>query len=584
MPARRSSLRVVAQLLLGAGASLWLAGAPAADEAAAKTFTNPILRGGYPDPSICRDGNEYYLVNSTFEYFPGLPIHKSRDLVNWELVGHGLHRDSQVSGAVNLLDVQSDGGIHAPSIRCRDGRFYIVTTNVYLPPGEGRQTEFVNFVITADSAAGPWSEPHVIDGAPGIDPDIFFDDDGRAWYVGKHSPAKPNFPGEGEIWLQEIDTDRWALIGERHFLWRGACGGVWAEGPHLYKKNGRYYLMVAEGGTSFNHAVVVAVSDDVTGPYESNPRNPILSSRHLSYDHWVNSTGHADLIELPDGRWYMVALGIRGDLHRRSNMGRETHLIPVTWENEPFWWQAVKTQWPVAAPATGRVERINALPFAGRQQFKQSRFRDDFSDAELGADWAFRRLPIPGTYTINPIDGYLRLSAMPNVIGERARASLLGFRQTESDFSYSASMRFAPDSDGVEAGLNLFQKDNNYLSFTVILKDGKPVLRSVLSVPEQDAKLTRSVDVIASRVLDDYDGHIVLRVISKDDQYSLHYSLDEVSPDGTSTFTDFVATRADHLLSRGYTGAHLGLYATSNGNQTAEFADFDWIDYEGFER
>ena len=300
------------------------------------TFTNPIISGGYPDPSICRVDEDYYMVNSSFEYYPGLPLHHSKDLVNWQLVGYGLHRPEQVSTVVNLIDVQSDGGIHAPTLRCRDGMFYIITTNVYTPDGVGQTTEFVNFIITAENIEGPWSEPHVIEGAPGIDPDIFFDEDGRVWYAGTHSPEKPNFPGEGEIWLQELDLENWQLTGERHLLWRGACGGVWAEGPHIYKRDGRYYLMVAEGGTSFNHAVVIAVSDEITGPYLSNPRNPILSSRHLSYDNWVHSTGHADLLELSDGRWYMVALGIRGDEDRLSNMGRETHLVPVVWEREPF--------------------------------------------------------------------------------------------------------------------------------------------------------------------------------------------------------------------------------------------------------
>ena len=189
----------------------------------AGTFTNPILPGAYPDPSICHDGEAWYLVNSTFEYFPGLPVHRSEDLVNWERVGHGLHRESQVSGAVNLLDVQSDGGIHAPTIRCRNGTYYIITTNVYLPPEPGSQAQMVNFVITAEDPAGPWSEPHVIEGASGIDPDLFFDDDGRVWYVGTHVPENPNFPGEGEIWLQELDPLNWSLKGDRHLLWRGAC-------------------------------------------------------------------------------------------------------------------------------------------------------------------------------------------------------------------------------------------------------------------------------------------------------------------------------------------------------------------------
>ena len=262
-------------------------------------FTNPIIPGGYPDPSICRVGKDFYIANSSFEYFPGLPIHHSKDLVNWELIGHGLHLREQASGLVNLVDVQSDGGIHAPSLRCHNGKFYLITTNVYSPTEPGKDTQMVNFVLTADDPTGPWSMPNVIDGAPGIDPDLFFDDDGSVWYVGNHAPANASYPGEGEIWLQRLDPTSWELIGERHFLWRGALKrAIWAEGPHIYKHDGRYYMLVAEGGTSFNHAVTIAVSDSLTGPYEGNERNPILTSRHLSYDNWVNSTGHADLVEL----------------------------------------------------------------------------------------------------------------------------------------------------------------------------------------------------------------------------------------------------------------------------------------------
>ena len=169
-------------------------------------FKNPIIPGGYPDPSICKVGDTFYIVNSTFEYFPGLPIHKSKDLINWELIGHGLHRPEQCTGEVNLVDVQSDGGIHAPTIRYNNGTFYIITTNVYYNE-DSKTTDFVNFIITAQNPEGPWSEPHVLDGAPGIDPDIFFDEDGKVWYVGTHAPENPNFEGEGEIWLQEIDLN-----------------------------------------------------------------------------------------------------------------------------------------------------------------------------------------------------------------------------------------------------------------------------------------------------------------------------------------------------------------------------------------
>jgi alpha-N-arabinofuranosidase len=537
---------------------------PAADE----RFRNPVLAGGYPDPSICRNGEYWYLVNSTFEYFPGLPIHRSRDLVNWELVGYGLHRESQVTGAVNLVDVQSDGGIHAPTIRCGNGRFFIVSTNVYLAPQEGAQTQFVNFVITADRAEGPWSEPQVIDGAPGIDPDLFFDDDGRVWYVGTHVPETPSFPGEGEIWLQQIDPDSASLLGERHFLWRGACGGVWAEGPHLYKRDGRYYLVVAEGGTSFNHAVMVAVSDEITGPYQSNPRNPVLTSRHLGYDHWVNSTGHADLFELPDGRWYLVALGIRGDQLRRSNMGRETFLVPVEWEREPFEWKAEKVEWPVASPLSGRVEQFYPLPFIGHPQQKPRPFFDDFDATQLQMPWNFRRVPLPGAFSLDARPGFLRLRARPETIRQRGRAALLGFRQTESDFEYAVDLQFTPRQKGTESGLILFQKDDQYLALLLSRTAGGHRLRLLLAEPGKDPS------VLEESGLPGFRGEIVLRLLSRDGLYRFEYRLD----DG-GAFRLFSNQPADQLLSRGYTGAYLGVYSTSNGQESEDFADVDWVRY-----
>jgi len=535
----------------------------------ADTYRNPILPGGYPDPSICHDGEYWYLVNSTFEYFPGLPIHRSRDLVNWELIGHGLSRASQVSGAVNLLDVQSDGGIHAPSIRCGDGHYYIITTNVYLPDRPGAQAEMVNFVITADDPAGPWSEPHVIKGAPGIDPDLFFDDDGRTWYVGNHAPENPAFPGEGEIWLQEIDSSDWTLKGNRHFLWRGACGGTWAEGPHLYKHDGRYYLLVAEGGTSFNHAVMVAVSDTITGPYRSNPRNPILTSRHLSYDHWVNSTGHADLFQLPDGRWYMVTLGIRSELDRQSNMGRETHLVPVSWEREPFEWKEVKYDWPVASPLSGRVERQYPLPFEGKKQNRTREFIDDFDKGQLDLQWNFRRFPRPGSWSLEDNPGFLRLHSQPDIIRERGRPSLLGIRQTESAFSYETRMLFSPQGDGSESGIVLIQKDDNYISLTLKREKDQNLLQLSLATADASPVVKKQITI------EKYGGEIYLKIITRDGAYAFDWALHE-----TEEYREFARLDGNLVLSKGYTGAYLGLYSTSNGQEQAEHSDFDWVMYQ----
>jgi len=535
------------------------------------SFINPIIPGGYPDPSICKVGDTFYLVNSSFEYFPGLPIHKSKDLINWELIGYGLHSAEQCSDEVNLVDVQSDGGIHAPTIRYNKGTFYIITTNVYYNE-EKKTTDFVNFILTAKNPEGPWSEPHVLEGAPGIDPDIFFDNDGKVWYVGTHSPENPNFEGEGEIWLQQIDAENWKLIGERHYLWRGACGGVWVEGPHLYKRDNRYYLTVAEGGTSFNHAVMIAVSDSIKGPYIPNDRNPILSTRQLSYDNWVHSTGHADLIELNDGRWYMVALGIRGEEDRGSNMGRETHLIPMQWEREPFWWKEKKYEWPVVAPQTGKVERSNPVPFEGTTLKRNLSFIDNFDSSNLKLDWNFRRVPLPNIFSLSARKDHLRLYTNPNTIQERGRASLIGFRQTETNFEYQAKMSFKPKSNNSEAGISLFQKDDNYFTLTVIKEDKGFKLQLKLAEPNAEPI------ILKKQAIPNYTEEITFNVKSENYGYSFYYSLD-----GTE-FKLFEKTKSNHILSKKYTGAYLGIYTTSSGINSRDYVDFDWVRYKGFEK
>lgn len=291
--------------------------------APATSFSNPIIQGFAPDPSIVRVDDDFYLVNSTFEYFPGIPIYHSRDLVSWELLSYALTDPTQV----DLGQIKSSDGTHASTIRHHDGRFYIITTN-------NVDGNMLNFIVTATDPRGPWSVPQIIEGAPGIDPSLFFDDDGRAWYVGNHIPPDPEFPGQAETWLQEVDIEDMALIGERHYLWRGCCGGVWAEGPHIYKKDGYYYLMISVGGTAYEHAVSIAISRDIAGPYRNNPRNPVLSHRQLSYDYPITGVGHADLVELADGHWYAVALspaeiegynytGVYLGLYATSN-GRDT--------------------------------------------------------------------------------------------------------------------------------------------------------------------------------------------------------------------------------------------------------------------
>lgn len=536
----------------------------------AQTFKNPILAGGYPDPSICRVGNEFIMVNSSFEYFPALPIHKSKDLVNWELAGHGLNRLEQVSGQINLIDVQSNGGIHAPTIRFHNGKYHIITTNVYYDEIKQRATA-TNFIITSSKPEGPWSNPIIIKGAPGIDPDIFFDDDGRVWYTGNHQPLDPTFNGETEIWMQELDPNSFQLIGQRFFVWRGACGGVWAEGPHIYKKDGNYYLLIAEGGTSFNHSIMVAVSDTITGPYVSNERNPIFSSRHLSYDNWVHSTGHGDLVELEDGRWYVMMLGVRGDIKRKSNMGRETFIAPVSWEIEPYDWKEKKIVWPVIAPQTGKILKNNPMIFSETTPNKETYFVDNFNDTNLGLAWNRRRAPMQKMIDLASNSGSLRLYTNHNKLQERKRANFTGIKQTESDFSFETKMTFSPASDSDEAGIAIVQKDNNFLSLTLKQSSDDIAL---------ELKLMNEIQTsIASKKID-YNSKlpIQLKVESFNNKYHFYYALEN------QKFQLLAEAAANHLLSHGYTGAHIGLYATSNGQMSTGYVDFDRVEYKSVKK
>ena len=542
-------------------------------------FINPIISGAHPDPSICRVGNDYYIVNSSFEYFPGLPIHHSKDLVNWELIGYGLHREDQCNGEMNLVDVQSDGGIHAPTIRYHKGTFYIITTNVY-NSGDGSPGLMRNFIITAKNPSGPWSKPHIIKGAPGIDPDIFFDDNGKVYFTGTHSPGDMNSNGIGEIWIQELDIKKWKLVGKRHTVWDGIFGCC-TEGPHIYKEHGLYYLMVAEGGTGKNHAVMIAASENILGPYEENQRNPILTTRHLSNNYFVNSTGHADMIELEDGRWYMVSLGKRNDLDGDANMGRETYLMPMQWESTIVKWEQVsEDRWeplrylfPVVAPLTGKVERFTPLPFTDRPQYINNTVIDDFLNENLDLRWTFIRVPEEKTYSLLENPGFLRLYSKPGKIEDRKRFSLVGFRQKESDFEFEVKMNFLPNKDKVESGVIHYQKEWNYLTNTVIKKRKKYYLEQKLK------EKGKEVVTLKKTILKGYDGNIILKVKSKKDRYDFFYSLN----DGSS-FDYFTSIEAIKVLDRNYTGALLGLFTTSNGVLSQDYADYDWVRYKDFVR
>jgi xylan 1,4-beta-xylosidase len=326
----------------------------------------PVLSGFHPDPSICRVGDAYYLATSSFEYAPGVPIFRSTDLRSWELIGHALDRPSQL----DVSKAGPSGGIFAPTLRHHDGRFWMITTNWSDDGGQ--------LLVHADDAAGRWSEPVRIPAAIGIDPDLAWDDDGTCLMTWT-GPPEDGVPAG--IRQAPVDPFTGELLGEIRWLW-GGTGGKFPEGPHLYRIGDRWYLLIAEGGTERGHAVTIARGPSPSGPFEGNPSNPVLT--HRGTDEPVQNTGHADLVQRPDGSWAMVYHGVRarGSSPEWHVLGRETFADEVVWDDGwPVLGGRVEPELPAARPVTEVVES-GALPTSW---VGESRFPSEFVTTEDGA-------------------------------------------------------------------------------------------------------------------------------------------------------------------------------------------------------
>jgi alpha-N-arabinofuranosidase len=536
-----------------------------------RIFRNPILPGFYPDPSICRVGEDYYLVTSTFEYFPGLPIFHSRDLINWRQIGHALDRPSQL----NLDGVMASRGLYAPTIRHHapsgegDGRFYITNTLVssaydtLLNDGVHER----NFIVTAEDPAGPWSEPYWLEGAPGIDPSLFFDTDGApsgegvAWYTGNRvPPGGPAYPHHKEIWLQELDLKTMQLTGPRVSLWDGAVkGNLEVEAPHIYKKDGYYYLLVAEGGTEHHHAVTIARSRSISGPYAGNPRNPLLTHRNLGLDHPIACTGHAELVETQNGEWWMALLATRPYGGYFYNLGRETFLVPVIWEYG----------WPIVSPGIGRVEFEHHAPDLPAHPWPPAPARDDFDDPELAYQWNFLRTPREEFYNLSERPGFLRLKLRPEKLSELANPSFVGRRQQHINFCAQAALEFRPANVSECAGLVLLQNNDFHFRFVITRgADGGQVVRLIKREAGADT-------ILAERPV--ADSEQFFKVQAQGQAYSFYIA--EQAGKWQPVAEDVDGRILSTNIAGGFVGAYIGMYASSNGQVSANSADFDWFEY-----
>ena len=366
----------------------------------ADEFLNPILAGMYPDPSIVRVGNDFYLVNSTFAWYPGIPIFHSRDLIHWHQIGFALNRPSQL----DLDHLQVSERIFAPAIRYHQGVFYIITTLV-----GGLRT----FYVTARDPAGPWSDPISLREIDGIDPSFFFDDDGKAYIVHNGPPpdSPPLYKEQRAIWLVPFDIETGKVSGKRRMLVNGgvdlATQPRWIEGPHLFRRNGYYYLIAAEGGTSTDHSEVVFRSASLGAPFVPYLGNPILSQRTLDprRANPIANTGHADLVEAPGGTWWAVFLGVRPYMQGLFDTGRETYLLPVTWKGD----------WPVILPPNAIVSHALKSPGLKQQREPSDKlhgsftWNDGFREKSLRLEWQTLRTPATPCWTLRSETGQLVL-------------------------------------------------------------------------------------------------------------------------------------------------------------------------------
>lgn len=497
------------------------------------TYENPIIKGFYPDPSICRVGEWFYLVTSSFEFFPGVPLFKSKDLIHWQQIGHVLSRASQL----NLEKIEKSAGIFAPTIRHHEGRFYMVTT----VSGKGG-----NFFVWTDDIEGEWSDPIWVE-VGGIDPDFYFEDDKLYITTNEHT----TFNKCGLV-MAEIDAITGDVVSDKKYLW-GGTGGRAVEAPHIYKKDGWYYILAAEGGTEYGHMITIGRSKELFGPYEGNPNNPILT--HKNYWHSIQSTGHGDLVEDLNGQWWIVFLGIRPSKRFFHHMGRETFLAPVSWDEDG---------WPVVNDNKG-VElqmKCDQLPetFIVEQEAEMDKFEGD----TFRHSWNWLRNPVVENYQIG--NEGLTLIGTPIKLGEQDTPTMIMRRQQAFECQATAKLEVDQLIDGDRTGLTVYYSEEHH--YEVYIEKSGEQLYAVVERHVADMNMTSYREV--------YVGSTCVLAIKADkDTYHLCIgetaeSLKEVAK-GT---TQLMSVEASNRL---WTGNYFGIYVISDKGTQVKVP---WFEYK----
>lgn len=527
-----------------------------------KSIKNPILRGFNPDPNILRVGDDYYIVTSTFEWFPGYQIHHSRDLRHWKLVARPLNRVSQL----DLLGVPDSCGVWAPCLTYSEGTFYLLFTNVR--SFDGPWKDMPNFLVTSDDILGDWSDPIYLN-ASGFDASFFHDEDGRTWLTNMIMDHRNN-TFFGGIVLQEYDKVQQKLVGEIHHIFPGTEFGR-TEGPHIYKRNGYYYLLLAEGGTGYEHVMTLTRSRSITGPYEVHPQNPIVTGRY-NPELYLQKTGHGDLVQTQNGEWYAVFLASRPLTKRgRCITGRETAIEKVEWRDDDWLYLACGGNEPRVV-----VEAPDLPDFIFAAELE----RIDFQGPNIDINFQALRVPMSGDW-VNQTDraGYLRLYGRES-LSSTFRQSLVARRVQAHHVEASTCVEFEPVTFQQLAGLVCYYNTYHYHYLHLFgSDDGKKKLLGIVTCDKYETSepLAEPIDVTGVDKIylkADFDGA----------DLQFYYGTEEndwqkVGPllDGSILSDDYVEDIAVRYRPC-FTGAFVGLCCQDLSGRNLH-ADFEWFEY-----